>query len=210
MAHHTWGHDSIGAAGRLIILKTRILLIAGVVLFGVATSTMAQQPPAPAGAPPAAGARGRGGRGGPPSPEIGANGTITFRLAAPNAREVSVSGTWGGQPTSMTRDANGVWAATVGPLAPEIYTVLMSPAAPQNADQAYPNFFKDVASVNKQFKLLWIGIGKDDTLTGAGTKALDATLTAKGVNHTFVLSEGIHEWYVWRHHLNDVAPLLFK
>ena len=103
-------------------MKTRALLLASVVLFGVATSTMAQQPPAPAGAPPAAGARGRGGRGGPPSPEIGANGSITFRLAAPNAREVRVSGTWGGQPTVMTKGDDGVWTATVGPLGPEIYT----------------------------------------------------------------------------------------
>jgi len=29
--------------------------------------------------------------------------------------------------------------------------------------------FKNPASLNKQFKLFWIGVGKDDTLTGPAT-----------------------------------------
>jgi enterochelin esterase-like enzyme len=59
-------------------------------------------------------------------------------------------------------------------------------------------------------KLLWLGIGKDDNLTGASARALDAALTAKGIDHTFRLTEGRHEWVVWRHHLHEVAPLLFR
>jgi enterochelin esterase-like enzyme len=35
-------------------------------------------------------------------------------------------------------------------------------------------------------------------------------LKKNGVKHTFVESDGRHEWTVWRHYLNDVAPLLFK
>jgi enterochelin esterase family protein len=58
-------------------------------------------------------------------------------------------------------------------------------------------------------KLLWMGVGKDDGI-GASTKALDASLTAKGINHTFKLTDGRHEWVVWRHHLAEVAPLLFR
>src|SRR5207247_2543669 len=30
------------------------------------------------------------------------------------------------------------------------------------------------------------------------------------VERTFRLTEGRHEWVVWRHHLNEVAPLLFR
>lgn len=375
----------------------------GLMLFGLASTAFAQR-----------------GRGGPPSPELAANGAITFRFVAPNAKEVSVSGTWGGPATPMTRDANGVWTATVGPLPPDIYcysfnadgitsldprntntkmgyggfgpvsvvqvpgsgpqfydmkpvphgevrilpyestsmglsrslwvytppgydkgsnypvlyllhgggdiesgwvligranaildnliaerkakpmvvvmplghavqgfyngpakaaapaaagaggppvagalsafahdlledvmplvertykvskkaddraigglsmgggqsinvafnrpelfryVILMSPASPQNADQAYAAFFKDPAAANKQFKLLWLGVGKDDTLVGNGVKTFEAALTAKGVKHDFVVTDGAHEWSVWRHHLNDVAPMLFK
>jgi enterochelin esterase-like enzyme len=58
--------------------------------------------------------------------------------------------------------------------------------------------------------VLWLGVGKDDTLTGPGDRALDELLTKNGVNHTWKLTEGRHEWTVWRHHLYDVAPLLFK
>jgi enterochelin esterase-like enzyme len=86
--------------------------------------------------------------------------------------------------------------------------VIMS-AGSNNADQLYPAFF-DAPRTNQQIKLLWMGVGKDDTLVGASAKALDAALTAKGINHTFRLTEGRHEWVVWRHHLNEVAPLLFR
>jgi enterochelin esterase family protein len=88
------------------------------------------------------------------------------------------------------------------------YLVIMSAGA-QNAETTYPEFFKpDVA--NKKLKLLWMGIGKDDNLTGAGAKALHEALTKAGIKHTFELGEGRHEWVVWRHHLRDVAPLLFQ
>jgi enterochelin esterase-like enzyme len=90
------------------------------------------------------------------------------------------------------------------------YVGLMSPAANGNVDTQYPAFAKDPAAVNKQFKVLWVGIGKDDTLTGNGTKAFDEALTKIGIKHTFVVGEGRHEWTVWRYHLRDFAPLLFK
>jgi enterochelin esterase family protein len=98
----------------------------------------------------------------------------------------------------------------IGFTRPELfrYIVILS-AGSQNADQAYPGFFKDVTAINKQLKLLWVSAGKDDT-AGPAAKALDATLSAKGVNHKYVVTEGRHEWTVWRHNLNEFAPLLFR
>lgn len=55
------------------------------------------------------------------SPEIKSDRTVTFRLRAPNAKEVSVSGEWGGQVLKMTRDEEGVWSVTSPPLVPELY-----------------------------------------------------------------------------------------
>jgi len=46
---------------------------------------------------------------------------VTFRLRAPQAREVTVSGEWGGKPQELAKDEQGIWSATIGPLAPEIY-----------------------------------------------------------------------------------------
>jgi len=62
------------------------------------------------------------------SPEILPDGRVTFRLAAPEASSVSVTGDWPGginsTTTPMAKDAEGIWSATVGPLKPEfwIYT----------------------------------------------------------------------------------------
>jgi enterochelin esterase family protein len=55
------------------------------------------------------------------SPEVHTNRTVTFRLGAPEARGVKVSGDWPGDATELTRDTNGVWSATIGPLEPDIY-----------------------------------------------------------------------------------------
>jgi enterochelin esterase-like enzyme len=90
------------------------------------------------------------------------------------------------------------------------YVVLMSPAASGRVGQYYGDALKQPQTLNKQFKLFWLGVGKDDTLTGPGDKDFEAALKAAGVTHTFVLSEGRHEWTVWRHYLDDVAPLLFR
>ena len=79
-----------------------------------------------------------------------------------------------------------------------------------NAEQAYRGVPEDPDVANKQFKLFWMGVGKDDTLVGPGDKAFDEALTEAGIKHTFKLTEGRHEWTVWRHHLNEIAPLLFK
>lgn len=87
--------------------------------------------------------------------------------------------------------------------------VIMSMGA-QNADKTYPEFFADPAATNKKLKLLWLGVGKDDNLVGPMAKALEATLVAKGIKHVYAVSDGRHEWVVWRHALYDVAPQMFR
>jgi enterochelin esterase family protein len=46
---------------------------------------------------------------------------VTFRLQAPKATEVTISGEWARQPQALAKDEHGVWSVTVGPLAPELY-----------------------------------------------------------------------------------------
>jgi enterochelin esterase family protein len=57
-------------------------------------------------------------------------------------------------------------------------------------------------------KLLWVGCGKDDSLMPAN-QAFTKFLTQHNVKFTFHESEGAHTWIVWRHYLNELAPLLF-
>jgi enterochelin esterase-like enzyme len=52
------------------------------------------------------------------SPDVSADGTITFRLKAPDAKEVFVS--FNGR-TPMTKDEQGVWSATSKVMEPNIY-----------------------------------------------------------------------------------------
>lgn len=89
------------------------------------------------------------------------------------------------------------------------YVALMSPAADGRVDEAYPAFFQDSTAANRHFKLLWLGAAKEDKITGTGAD-FDSLLTRRGIRHTYALGEGRHEWTVWRHHLRDVAPLLFR
>jgi enterochelin esterase family protein len=89
------------------------------------------------------------------------------------------------------------------------YVVVMSSGA-QGLEQNYPKFFADPATINRQFKLLWVGVGKDDALATGGSRILDETLTRTKIQHVYRVTEGRHEWTVWRHHLRDVAPLLFR
>jgi len=76
----------------------------------------AQQAPAAAGA-------GRGAAAPRPvSPEIHADRTVTFRLAAPKANEVTLNGSWeGARDIKMTKDESGVWSVTVGPMGEQLW-----------------------------------------------------------------------------------------
>jgi enterochelin esterase family protein len=54
------------------------------------------------------------------SPEVHADNTVTFRVRAPNAKEVSFSRA-GAERQAMQRGEDGVWSLTVGPLDPDFY-----------------------------------------------------------------------------------------
>ena len=100
-----------------------------ILVFGAAASAvLAQNAPAPTAtpAPAAAPGRGRGGFGGGAvkSPEVSPDGKVTFRLRAPNAKDVFVTGI--GQRLAMEKNEQGVWTATTEPLKPDIYSYSFS------------------------------------------------------------------------------------
>ncbi len=60
------------------------------------------------------------------SPEVRPGGEVTFRLLAPKAADVTVSGEWtGGQRQKLARDEHGLWSVSVT-LKPEIYWYLFN------------------------------------------------------------------------------------
>lgn len=60
------------------------------------------------------------------SPEVLSDGRVVFRIYAPKASEVTVGGDWISQGLGtggkLTKDAQGVWALTVGPLPADFYS----------------------------------------------------------------------------------------
>lgn len=94
----------------------RLISLVSVAAVVVALSVSAHGQQAPAQAQPAAR---------PPalkSPEIHPDHTVTFRLLAPKAQEVTLNGSWdNGTNLPMTKDDQGVWSATIGPLAPQLW-----------------------------------------------------------------------------------------
>src|SRR5678815_4990677 len=57
------------------------------------------------------------------SPEVQADRRVTFRLRAPKAGEVSLAMDYmpAGTREKMSKDAEGVWSVTIGPLDPTVY-----------------------------------------------------------------------------------------
>ncbi len=86
---------------------------------------------------------------------------------------------------------------------------LFSPAV-GNLDPAtsYDGKLADAAAINKQLRLLWIGIGTEDSLHD-GVKASHKNLESAGIKHVWVETGGAHTWTVWRKYLADFAPRLF-
>lgn len=55
------------------------------------------------------------------SPNVAPDGTVTFQVAAPNAKSVRVSGDFTPHSVAMKRNDHGIWIAKVGPLKPDLY-----------------------------------------------------------------------------------------
>lgn len=73
----------------------------------------------------------------------------------------------------------------------------------------YDGHLENAARLNQQLRLLWIGIGSDDFLSGAVRESHE-TLQKAGIRHVWVEGSGAHVWTVWRKYLADFAPRLFQ
>ncbi len=115
----------------------KLTLLFSLLLIGV--TAWGQQPPAAAPGP------GRGAR--PPalrSAEILDDGRVTFRLRAANASEVTLNGDWPeGRGVKLTKDDQGVWSTTVGPMTPELWYYTFNVDGASVVDPANANLLRD-------------------------------------------------------------------
>ena len=90
------------------------------------------------------------------SPDIAPNGSVTFRLYAPEAARVMVEGNFpGGRDLAMTKDAAGVWSVTTPPLQAEVWAYTFSLDGVRSLDPNNYNVARD-------------GVGFMNTLLVAG------------------------------------------
>jgi len=95
---------------------------------------------------------------------------------------------------------------------PDLFAYLgaFSPAlAVADTKTDYDGALADPAKVNKEFKLIWLGIGRQDFLNKP-VKQTHEELEKAGINHVWVETDGSHSWTVWRKYLADFAPKLFQ
>ena len=57
--------------------------------------------------------------------------------------------------------------------------------------------------------VLWIGCGKDDFLLERNQK-FTSWLKETGIDHTYKVTEGSHNWRIWRSYLSEFLPLIFQ
>lgn len=78
------------------------------------------------------------------SPEMHADGRVTFRLLAPRATEVLVQGNWkAGRDVAMTRDESGLWSVTTAALPPELWAYTFSVDGVRTLDPSNYNVARD-------------------------------------------------------------------
>jgi enterochelin esterase family protein len=93
------------------------------------------------------------------SPQVNADKTVTFRLVAPHAKDVKLSAQFEKAPVSLTKDANGIWSVTVGPVKPDIYPYSFIVDGTQIMDPSNVAFFP-----NERFKSSLVDIPGDPAL----------------------------------------------
>ena len=76
------------------------------------------------------------------------------------------------------------------------------------AESKYAKALND-PSFNKNKKLFWVSIGKDDFVMDANKKTL-ALLDKHQIKYQYQETAGGHTWINWRQYLNEYAPMLFK
>jgi enterochelin esterase family protein len=93
------------------------------------------------------------------SPEVHKDHKVTFRIYAPKAEAVTLSGDWlqGGGPVKLERADSGVWSATVGPLTPDFYSYTFSVDGVHTLDPKNPTVKQGISSLDN---MVWVG-GKE-------------------------------------------------
>ncbi|WP_338875317.1 alpha/beta hydrolase-fold protein [Spirosoma sp. SC4-14] len=93
------------------------------------------------------------------SPQVNADKSVTFRYLAPQAKDVQLSAQFEKGPVPMSKDAQGIWSVTVGPVKPDIYPYSFRVDGVTVMDPANVAFFP-----NERFKASLVDVPGDTPL----------------------------------------------
>jgi enterochelin esterase family protein len=125
-----------------------------------------------------------------------------FAVKTGKAHTAMVGLSMGGGQTLRVGLANPEKFAWIGAFSSAIFARDGVPPKPED-------FMKSVATANEDFRLIWIGCGRQDGLFAAN-EALAAAMKARGIRHVWHPTEGPHMWPLWRDYLREIVPLLFR
>lgn len=87
------------------------------------------------------------------SPEVHADRRVTFRLRAPNAKQVELRGDLGVSPQQLSKDEHGVWTVTIGPLEPDVYTYSFGVDGAGITDPSNPRLKTGIRAASSMFHI---------------------------------------------------------
>ena len=156
-----------------------------------------------------------------PAPTTGAGGPNLMALARPVDYVVKEVIPWAesNYPLLPGRKSHaiaglskgGALTATIGFSHLDIFSQLGIFSAPAQAfSTRFPELINDPKGTNAKLDLLWIGVGRSDPGIEPALRKFDAELTTEGIHHTFLETDGAHDYAVWRWCLVQFAPLLFQ
>lgn len=150
------------------------------------------------------------------SPEIGSDRTVTFRIYAPKAAEVLVTGDWMGRtdkPIALSKQDDGIWVATAGPFEPNTYFYAFTVNGVRSADPVnnetivlggrFPQSRLEIRGDTSQ------PCGSGDLLL-PGNRRFSEVLQQKTIEHTFKEIHGFHSTPTFRAQLIEFAQVLFR
>ena len=85
------------------------------------------------------------------SPEINDDKSVTFRLKAPDARRVEITGDWAPSPLMMTQGNDGIWTLRTEPFSSELWTYRFRIDGVEVNDPSNTHRQRDIGSVSDYF-----------------------------------------------------------
>lgn len=85
------------------------------------------------------------------SPVVGENGSVSFRIYAPQADSIFIAGSFAPSPVKMTKAADGNWLAVLDSLKPDLYSYRVIIDGVATTDPSNPYLLRDISTQSNIF-----------------------------------------------------------